>query len=723
MAISDLDILRLIAEQQQQTHYARISVVGELNSNKVNWYDEPIEIDGLLTGGNLSYSGSSSVRRTGSLSMIALDDVVFNSVQGNYHLTSTDNIVSINKIIKVEIGLAITERIKLYVLDVLQSFKDENAVSVNEDQVLEDLALVLREEAMSEDIIWQKLGVYVITDASVTRSLSGWNITLNIQDQMALLNGTCGGTISNSVTHSPIYVESVVNGKIETSTDYPLYTTLISEFLEEFTGLSESDIYVWKDENSPEPEENHKAIIKIESNTKSSQVIKNIVSWKGAEDAYLTEIANINVGIETEPTYIPVYSVETLNSGATTALSYGDSIGYQYLDFTYPTGKELTSAIGETVTSILDKIKNKLGNYEYFYDVNGIFHFQEIDNGILQGSFEINIGEAIEDSYLAVNTGTIVYSFDTDDLIVSYTNNPQYRNVKNDFTVWGEKADTNTAIRYRLIVDKIPEFPDTDYQVALREDSFGVLRAYNTENEEEKVTIPVLGSDWRRHYYFQQVLSTATGDDNPYGLELQQELPKIMNIQTGKYYATLEEGEKAETTPKLNDMEYYIDIIDPSVFTDETVKKVYEDLTVSKIGRRTWAQQVDGVNCIFSPIFPELVYIPLGQENTAELRSKAITEQTSFVQVSPDFNKNISIGSAQYSAFDAIRTELNNMLGYCNTITLQTMPLYFLEPNTLIQVKDEKSDIDGVYQINSIVVSLTYNGTMTIAASKVLKYI
>jgi hypothetical protein len=36
----------------------------------------------------------------------------------------------------------------------------------------------------------------------------------------------------------------------------------------------------------------------------------------------------------------------------------------------------LIANAGETVVSILEKIKNILGNYEYFYDIDGNFVFQ-----------------------------------------------------------------------------------------------------------------------------------------------------------------------------------------------------------------------------------------------------------------------------------------------------------------------------------------------------------
>jgi hypothetical protein len=42
-------------------------------------------------------------------------------------------------------------------------------------------------------------------------------------------------------------------------------------------------------------------------------------------------------------------------------------------DLTY--AGDLIANVGETLTSVLDKIKNMLGNYEYFYDVDGRFVF------------------------------------------------------------------------------------------------------------------------------------------------------------------------------------------------------------------------------------------------------------------------------------------------------------------------------------------------------------
>ena len=49
------------------------------------------------------------------------------------------------------------------------------------------------------------------------------------------------------------------------------------------------------------------------------------------------------------------------------------AVGYRFTDLTYP--GELIASVGESLTSILDKIKNVLGSFEYFYDLDGKFIF------------------------------------------------------------------------------------------------------------------------------------------------------------------------------------------------------------------------------------------------------------------------------------------------------------------------------------------------------------
>jgi hypothetical protein len=51
----------------------------------------------------------------------------------------------------------------------------------------------------------------------------------------------------------------------------------------------------------------------------------------------------------------------------------GDVPGYRISELIF--GGELKANIGDSLTSVLDKIKNKFTNFEYFYDVDGKFIF------------------------------------------------------------------------------------------------------------------------------------------------------------------------------------------------------------------------------------------------------------------------------------------------------------------------------------------------------------
>lgn len=214
--------------------------------------------------------------------------------------------------------------------------------------------------------------------------------------------------------------------------------------------------------------------------------------------------------------YSHSFAPETTNTSTSYTYNQNEMIGYTVTDFTYP--GDLTASIGSTITSILTNIVQKLGgNYEYFYDVDGRFHFQEIKNYLnttytstilsntnstkklydklrnspatkeeFQGQnmlaqWEIMTKEEkekwAEDNTINLSTptseisyqlnrelGKSVYNFDNSDMIVSYNNNLQYETIKNDFVLWGKQSNGNNdslAIRYHLAIDKKPKAGNT----------------------------------------------------------------------------------------------------------------------------------------------------------------------------------------------------------------------------------------------------------------------
>lgn len=56
---------------------------------------------------------------------------------------------------------------------------------------------------------------------------------------------------------------------------------------------------------------------------------------------------------------------------------------------------------------------------------------------------------------------------------------------------------------------------------------------------------------------------------------------------------------------------------------------------------------------------------------------------------------------------------------YCiENATITSIPIYHLEPNTRVYVHDEETGIDGDYIVSKFTIPLSYNGTMSITATK-----
>jgi len=114
------------------------------------------EIQGKVLSGNLSLDGSSAMRSTANISLVA--DEYIND------LTDTKHLLSINK--KVEILIGFTNTTGEY----------------------EDFP-----------VLWFPQGTFVIITPNISHETNGINISLTLHDKMALLNGECGGTLPASI--------------------------------------------------------------------------------------------------------------------------------------------------------------------------------------------------------------------------------------------------------------------------------------------------------------------------------------------------------------------------------------------------------------------------------------------------------------------------------------------------------------------------------------------
>ena len=51
-------------------------------------------------------------------------------------------------------------------------------------------------------------------------------------------------------------------------------------------------------------------------------------------------------------------------------------------------------------------------------------------------------------------------------------------------------------------------------------------------------------------------------------------------------------------------------------------------------------------------------------------------------------------------------------------VTIKAIPIYYLEPNTIITIENNDSQVHGEYIINKITLQLTHNGTMSLVVTK-----
>ena len=661
--LKELDNLR-IKEQ-----YVRLTIL--------TWREEPIvEIQGKATSGSLNLDGNSSLRRTSNFSMFAEE-------QEN-DLTNIDQNLSINRKLKLELG-----------------FKNEINPKYG-------------------DIVWFPLGIFVIAEVSLSHQNSGVTINISLKDKMCLLNGDLGGVIPAAVTFSQ---EENEYGEIT----YPVISKIIYQLVNHF-GAEDAAKIIIEDLDDK---------------------IKQVMRYNGNKPIFYLQHT---VDDTTTRQFYYTYDQAAAAAGAygvqeSDIITYepGSDIGFILTDFTYP--GDLNCDAGATVTSVLDKIISTLGNYEYFYDVKGYFHFQEIKN-YLNTTYTTEILNHINGNpnyNVDFSSGKSVYSFQGTKLISSTSNTPNYNNVKNDFLVWGVRkladGQTQIPVRYHLAIDKKPQIGQTHY-VSYYTDDNGIIRAaadfmkqvqvlppqgkqntiyvigyltspkyymYNQIkkefNEIELSNYTVTTVDWREELYYQGVEALDTGTAQPYYFtQLVNEWPKLFNLKTQKFYDSVRENPSK--------IDYWLDLID-----DNSQVGQY---SIQNIGRRSVVVSEDKINCVFEQSIPDLVFIDinLSDQQQQEQINECVARGQDYMQVDQTLFDLFTVGGTQNSCYQRITQLLYQYTNMNETIQLSSMPIYYLEPNTRISVKDNVIGINGDYMIQSISLPLDIDSLMNISAYK-----
>ena len=674
--LRDKNFLKTIDRISLKEEFAKITIL--------NWQERPIEdIQGKVSSGTLNINGNSSLRRTCNLTIL-IDE-------NNSNITSVKNSLSINKKIKLDIG-----------------------IKNNTSQYSE------------YDIIWFPLGTYVISSVSITNTNSQiTSASLQLKDKMCLLNGECGGLLPASVTFSSYDVLDA-NGAYQT--EQPTIYTIIKYVVNYFGGEQLPKILI----------------------SDVDERVRKVMKWTGSNPLYITQYTSTTSGVQYGATTDKEQVDEALAAGridSYTEYKSGQDVGYIYTDFIYP--GELIGDAGNSVCDILDKIKSALGNYEYFYDLDGNFIFQEIKNYLNTSKSTTDLNDMEQNDYLIdITKGKSVYTFDDSFLISSYSNAPQYSMIKNDYIVWGMREDATTGatypIRYHLAIDTKPQTgntykvffyddPDDGIRKAKRpiqfstrdgfpaqgaEDTFYLALDTNTvykwDTEQNTYvmfatqTKDITTTDWRTELYLSGAQAEGFSlDTNNYYTELNNEWPKMYDIENGEFY---EEYEKDPSS-----LDYFLDFIDSSAAIGE--------LSISNIGKRSKIVVDEDINCIFEREIPNLVMIDASQDSAivTEQREEAQRKGQDYIQVTGAIYNLLATGGTQNSAFERVKELIYQYTSYNESITLQCLPIYYLDVNQRITVNDSKSNIYGDYMINSISIPLNISSMMTISATRALE--
>lgn len=627
--LNDMDFLTQLDKLHMRVQYAKIILLSFKD-------EEPIkEIQGSITSGNLSVNGSSAIRRTINLTMLASID--------NSNLEDIDNEISINKKIKVLIGYD----------NPLKSYKNYG------------------------DIIWFPCGLFVLSSANISRSTSGWNISITGKDKMCLLDGTAGGTLPASITFHESLVQ-LDNGDVEIQ--YPTIFQIIYEAVNHWGGEAIENIII----------------------TDIDEEIKMLVRYMGDKPVYFSNDYQ-SLSFEAQEDYPHMFS-------------YGQDAGYKYTDFTYP--GELVLNAGDTVVTLLDKIVSTLGNYEYFYNIDGKFVFQEIKNYLNTGSPLLELSP--EDYVRSYNNAKFLYSLTDLDTTTAITRNPKYDNVKNDFYVWGKRKTSTgveVSIRYHLAIDDKPdidlamqnmwEVKDKKSNLIVRYD-FNTLDDYSVDD----YTVTLVGTpcdEWREELYRRALNAQVSNSvyDNYYDSELIAEWRNLYNPMNKNWDATNHWNPDVFNDP--GSINFWLDFIDTS--------SALGKYSIKNIGRRTKVVNNNDIKTVYNSEVPDVVFIE-GLDQDLIVKYQGIGQR--FFILTNEYYDMFSISTTGTSCFDQIREMMYQNLCYNTTISLTCLPKYYIEPNNIIRVEDKDSNIYGNYQITQYSLALTYNGTMSITATEVL---
>lgn len=814
--LQDRDFLKKLDGHRNKVIYAKIT--------SLTWEEDPIEfIEGQVASGNISIDGASACRRTCSLTMSvnprsAQDIKDFLEVNNTYdqrgwgqqfYAPTNDTFTrlewSLDTKFRLEIGLENT-------------IDDEYA-----------------------PIIWFPQGTFIITQFTQTLNEQGYSVSITGKDKMCLLDGTIGGNVFATHDFGKLYVwdrarnvESkeyipifeIVREMIHTYAREPYHNIIINDLDDvsvELIQMRAKNVIVYFYE-----------IYENEDYT-GSYTTQMLLESKNNPSALGKLFAEAWESNDPDGIYCSAegYYYKVLLKG-----EYGDTIGYRSTELTY--AGDLIANVGETITSVLDKIVKMLGEFEYFYDVDGHFIFQrkKIYHNI-NFTNEVTIDK--EKFHMPPSSvSQYSYEFTGSNIISSFQNAPKISNLKNDYSIWGEKTSGDNKYKihlrwaidekptifeapgyYEKIDDKIIEYDAVTYEAGkeftTREGNTVILdwrdliyemayldskKDYSIQHLRElidettdlkqiqayekqifdldhlrmnhwapyyadilefwpeihnihmtvpdiedyktnvtanpTISIPTSGN-WVTRWQDTQANDSLTDEEKAAKLvDLYNEFADVaglradINLKIGynfvqyrkDYNEYLERKENQFWSSAINaginedgELEYVINEPGSLIFWFDFFnnEERLRPFRVSKIGRRSKVVNDTQVKAIFYKEIPNVMFVDPDEEDLTN------DTQLNYVHMNiPDsLNGYLTLSTRGKSAKDALDELLYDNTFYQDQITINGVPVYYLEPNTRIKVYDSLSGIDGDYFVTKISYSLGIDGLMSVTGTKI----
>ena len=396
--------------------------------------EDPIdEIQGRVTGGSISVDGSSKLRRSCSLNLIS------------DKLNVSEYLWCLNTKIRVSIGM------RNYIDPVKYG-----------------------------EIVWFPQGTFVLNSFNISVNNTSSTIAIQGKDKMCLLNGDVGGNLTalsyafdiveeengyNSYYKKKLPLHYIIREAVHTFANEPYHNIIINDLdewgLELLTYRGEEPMYFVY---SLDKEDISNMTINKDQEYEYNGSKKTIEQLTRIEGFKFKTLNDFTSQTPSEATTVYAKDDETgkMQAFQLIRIDYGMTCGYRITDLVYPS--DLILNVGEGLTSMLDKIVSMLGNFEYFYNLDGQFVFQK-KRTYVQTSWNnlVNNGEE-QWAEGAAYTSSSVYSLYNSKLVSSFSNSPALNNVKNDFSIWGTKKGAtgiDLPIHMRYAIDKKPTYYTT----------------------------------------------------------------------------------------------------------------------------------------------------------------------------------------------------------------------------------------------------------------------